>query len=152
MDDAYEFFFLSQLRFLKLDIETSPRCSCCPPNFQYPNIRHGLEFFISVLSAAKIRCQRALRQIVNSDRNVINEATVRALDTLVIADCPVTRFGWIKSRVRDLRYVKKPVWGDAYDVSNSDDSMLKDDGDDDDDDDNDEEVWDSESLPELPYL
>lgn len=108
IDTAPEFFFLSQLRFLKLDIETSPRCSCCPPDFQYPAIRRGLEFFISILDAAKIRSRRALRQIMTVNDNVvprlgINEATVRALDTLVIADCPVTRFGWIKSRVRNLR-------------------------------------------------
>lgn len=116
-DIARPTILLSQLKYLKLDTANAFQCDCCAP-LQYPSLEVPLETLLSALEDSRITRQEFITWL-----NLISDGCTTAdqdtngpvLETLVIADCPVTRYARIKSSVRTLRFMKKPM-RDDYDA------------------------------------
>lgn len=97
---------LRYLTYLKIDVADNIRCFCGGDwPLQYDFIHTDLQYFLSVLLAAK-RLTLATQDAAPSPIPMAGPPA-KALEKLVIADCPVTQLGWIKSRVSELRYVKR---------------------------------------------
>lgn len=120
---------LIHLKYLKIDVAYATRCFCgCHLDLQYDYIRTNLRYFLSSLLYAK---QSAL-----VTRGALSASAVKlpmkALENLVITDCPVTQLGWIMSRVGELRYVKRScgvvrdAWKLAVESSEKGESELDD--------------------------
>lgn len=75
-----------------------------PGRLPIPQIRSSLEFFLAALISAKVRTVQTQQ---NREDEFSITAKIKALDKLVIADCPVVRFGWVKSRIHEHRYVRR---------------------------------------------
>lgn len=112
--------FLSNLKFLKLDALNPYQCTCCVPRFQYPGIRTALEGFLGALETSRqISASLESRTSLGSDNMFFDNhrSGIKILETLVVADCPVTRYGWVKSRVKTIKLLKKFRPPSSLDVS-----------------------------------
>lgn len=92
------------LKYLKVDVAYTNRCFCgCHLDLQYDYIHTNLHYFLSSLLFAK----QSTLGTRGADSTGPVKLPIKALEKLVITDCPVTELGWIMSRVRELRYVKR---------------------------------------------